>query len=885
MNLDKNKVIAGLLLGRSGSVGFPGKNTYPIMGRPLMVYPMLAGLNSKYIDKMFFSTDSDEYKHIGRDHGLEIIDRPAELATKQALGEDAFVHGYKMIKEYYVQQGKELEILVLFFCNSATILSETIDEGIEVLLQHPDYDSAVTVSAYNMWSPLRARRETAEGLLQPFVPFETFGDPRTLNCDRDSQGDVLFADMGISIVRPRCLDNLQNGLLPQKWMGQRIYPIKQWGGCDIDFEWQVPGVIHWLQKHGFSETTTPYDFQDLVLPIREHLNSIERTKNTTHSRLGYLRLDKNENLISVPDAFLSKLRQLITSDFISAYPEVDQLYAKLAKFLEVSPDNLFLTSGSDAAIKAAFEVFVAKNDGVLILDPTYAMFYVYAKIFQAKIIAVGYEGDLSLSADKVIQQIYLQKPKLICIANPNSPTGTIFSPSDIERIIRICAELGSVVLLDEAYYPFYPQSGIDLIKIYPNLLVTRTFSKAEGLASVRLGYSIGHKKMIDCLHKVRPMYEINAFAARFAELILDNYLIVKENLAEIQKGREYLEAELIKMKLPFFKTYANFININVGSREMSIDIAKFMHDHKILIKGGFDGVLKNCVRVNFGSIDQMRKFLDCLKMSMPLRSKTQILTNYNSDELFNYYTNHRTSWDELYPTEKQSFERLRLLSNGRLEKILDVGCACGGLAKALAEKFQIDEYVGIDISSSMIAGASQLCSCLPFAHHFIVGDVIENNDLKNERFDLVTSLSCADWNANTEQIITRCWNYVKSGGYFLISLRLTTEKGCHDIKNSYQYVWFDHNKPIPDDTPVTSYVVFNVEEALGNIKNIFPRVSHVISYGAWHEPSFSARTPFTKLFFSVFLVRKGESNSGNVNFELNWPEEILSKINYKNTNI
>ena len=157
------------------------------------------------------------------------------------------------------EQGEVIELMVLLFCNAATILPETIDEGIEVLRNNPEYDSAVTVSCYNMWSPLRARKIESDGLLQPFVPFETFGDPKTLNCDRDSQGDVWFADMGVSIVKPRCLENLEEGLLPQKWMGQKIYPLKQWGGCDIDNEWQLPGLKHWLKKHGFTKDKSPYD--------------------------------------------------------------------------------------------------------------------------------------------------------------------------------------------------------------------------------------------------------------------------------------------------------------------------------------------------------------------------------------------------------------------------------------------------------------------------------------------------------------------------------------------------------------------------------------------------------------------------------------------------
>jgi len=253
-------MIAALLLGRKGSVGFPGKNFYPVLGRPLMGYPLLAAIYAKNVDKVYVSTDDKRIMDISRKHGAEIIVRPPELASKSALGEHAYVHGYRVIKDS-LSSGDNIELMVLLFCNAATVLAKTIDEGIEMLRSNPSYDSAVTVSCYNMWSPLRARKIGEDGLLHPFVPFETFGDPATLNCDRDSQGDVWFADMGVSIVRPRCLENLDQGLLPQKWMGQKIYPLKQWGGCDVDYEGQLPGVEFWLRKHGFSETETPYERQ------------------------------------------------------------------------------------------------------------------------------------------------------------------------------------------------------------------------------------------------------------------------------------------------------------------------------------------------------------------------------------------------------------------------------------------------------------------------------------------------------------------------------------------------------------------------------------------------------------------------------------------------
>jgi len=254
-------MIVALLLGREGSVGFPGKNTAPVLGRPMMAYPLLAARHANSVDEVYVSTDSSTIREIAKEYSASSIDRPPELCTATALGEDAYVHGYKHIRDVLK---KDIELMVLLFCNGATITAQTIDEGIEVLRRDPTLDSAVTVSRYNMWSPLRARQVGPDGLLRPFVPVETFGDPKTLNCDRDSQGDVWFADMSVSIVRPHCLDALHEGVLPQKWMGQRIYPLKQWGGLDVDYEWQVPQVEFWLRKHGFSEKKTPYDVDGLA---------------------------------------------------------------------------------------------------------------------------------------------------------------------------------------------------------------------------------------------------------------------------------------------------------------------------------------------------------------------------------------------------------------------------------------------------------------------------------------------------------------------------------------------------------------------------------------------------------------------------------------------
>lgn len=241
-------MVITILMGRKGSKGFPGKNLHIVSGHPLAYYPMRAAKGCPEIDRIFLSTDDEALMKLAEDNGVEIIKRPPELCTDAALGEEVYRHAYNTVRDRYKKE--KIEMIVLLMCNAPTITSQELSEGIKILRRNPEYDSAVTVSRYNMWSPLRARRIDKDGLLKPFVPFEAFGDPRALNCDRDSQGDVWFADMGASIIRPRCLENMDEGLLPQKWMGRSIYPIKQYGGLDVDYEWQIPLVEYWLKEHG-----------------------------------------------------------------------------------------------------------------------------------------------------------------------------------------------------------------------------------------------------------------------------------------------------------------------------------------------------------------------------------------------------------------------------------------------------------------------------------------------------------------------------------------------------------------------------------------------------------------------------------------------------------
>lgn len=245
-----------ILLGRKGSKGIIGKNLISIMGRPALHYPIMAAINSKFVKKTYVSSDDETIFRHALGFGFERIDRPNSLCTDDALFEDALEHAYFEVKK---RLGKAPEFMVVLMCNAVTVDAELIDRAIELLKNNLQADSAVTVTKFDMYSPLRARKLDSEGYLKPFVPFECFGDPTNLTCDRNSQGDCFFADMSHSVVRSRCLENLKQGLLPQKWMGQKILPVYNTIGCDIDEPWQVDMSVRWLKEKGFTEKRTPYD--------------------------------------------------------------------------------------------------------------------------------------------------------------------------------------------------------------------------------------------------------------------------------------------------------------------------------------------------------------------------------------------------------------------------------------------------------------------------------------------------------------------------------------------------------------------------------------------------------------------------------------------------
>lgn len=247
-------MIAALLIAKHKSGGVPGKNFMPLLGRPMVLYSILAAKHASRIDKVFVSTDSPAIKEIAEALGCAIIERPTELAQSESPTEHAYAHGYRTIKALH----PELKIMALMFGNTPHVLAKELDRGILLLEENEAWDSVMSVAKYNMFSPMRARSISPDGTTGPTLNLDAMGLTNTFH--RDAMGDIFYADFSVMIVRPdRCLEEPDAGALPFVWMGKTVGALEVPGGFDVDAPWQIAAQEFFLRENGFSHTRTPYD--------------------------------------------------------------------------------------------------------------------------------------------------------------------------------------------------------------------------------------------------------------------------------------------------------------------------------------------------------------------------------------------------------------------------------------------------------------------------------------------------------------------------------------------------------------------------------------------------------------------------------------------------
>ncbi|CAA6604999.1 Histidinol-phosphate/aromatic aminotransferase and cobyric acid decarboxylase [Rhodospirillaceae bacterium LM-1] len=275
-------------------------------------------------------------------------------------------------------------------------------------------------------------------------------------------------------------------------------------------------------------------------------------------------LDKNENCDPELSRVVTEVMRALPPEAYFTYPDNAPLYAKLADSLELFPEQLVLTAGSDGAIRAVFEAYISPGDVVLHTNPTFAMYSVYSRMYGAKAVALDYQpsddGPQLLSA-QIIEAIAKQRPKLVCLPNPDSPTGTVFPIREMELIIRAAGRVGALILIDEAYFPFHAESCIAWTRRFDHLVVARSTGKAWGLAGLRIGYAAASPEVAKVLHKVRPMYEVNTVAVHAFLRMLDHAGEMMQSVRRLQAGKDLFLSQMARLGYRTLKGQGNFMHV------------------------------------------------------------------------------------------------------------------------------------------------------------------------------------------------------------------------------------------------------------------------------------------------------------------------------------
>ena len=360
-----------------------------------------------------------------------------------------------------------------------------------------------------------------------------------------------------------------------------------------------------------------------MIAPKELIKGITRPPPDISKRSNTYRFDRNERTtLFSDDEFQSMLSTLTPYDLV-AYGELEPFYDGIKRWLNVDRDNILLTSGSDTGIKAVFEAFVEKDDEVLNLLPNYAMFSVYSRMFGAREVKRYYEKDLTLNVAEFISEIH-EKTKLVIISNPGH-TGTVIDEEDLIRIGETATNHGSLFLVDEAYHHFYPKTMIGYFNQLKNMLVVRTFSKAFGLASLRMGILIGCKELISELYRVKLVHEITGVAGKIGMYMLDHLEIMNNHVNSVNEGKELLYKKLPELGIKVLRSESNFVFFKLPKDKDKVYLISALNKEDIYIKGPFnDHPFDGHLRVTVGDVSQMDLFYNSIKNII---SKGELGTN------------------------------------------------------------------------------------------------------------------------------------------------------------------------------------------------------------------------------------------------------------------
>lgn len=320
-----------------------------------------------------------------------------------------------------------------------------------------------------------------------------------------------------------------------------------------------------------------------------------------------LRLDMNESTTGCSPRVLARI-QAMDAKKVALYPSRERGELMVSRLLGRPPAQVLLTNGADEAIDLLCRAYLEREDELLLSTPTFPMYEIFARAAGANAKKIPSGPEFSFPVDEIIAAIN-PKTRLIVITSPNNPTGAITSDQDIMNVCRAAPD--AAVLVDEAYFEFYGQTMLGVVGTLHNLFITRTFSKAYGLAGMRLGVLVGASEHIGAIRRMTSPFNINGFAVAALEEALRDQKFVNDYVAQIRSTREWFREQLQELGFKCWPSQANFVLVSLGEQKEAI--LKQMRAWGIALRDRQD--CEGCVRITIGKQQEMEVVVLALKQA------------------------------------------------------------------------------------------------------------------------------------------------------------------------------------------------------------------------------------------------------------------------------
>ena len=336
---------------------------------------------------------------------------------------------------------------------------------------------------------------------------------------------------------------------------------------------------------------------------------------TLHAYEAPIRLHQNENPYDFPAELKEETLRRFRQRQWSRYPDFvpDSLRLRLAEFAGWHKDGVLLGNGSNELLQATLTVLVKSRTRVAIPFPTFTVYRLIARILGAKVIDIPLDPDMSYNVGELIAKSQESGAGVLILNNPNNPTGSAIREEDLARILQ---QFSGYVLLDEAYYEFCGRTGLGFLADYPQLIITRTFSKAMGMAGLRVGYLLAHSDLAAQISKAKLPYNINQFSLTAAEVALENVARFRPAIEAVLREKERLGREL--GRIPGLKVYPSESNFFL----IEVPVAPRVLFEGLLAQGilvrdvSSYPMLAKCLRVSVGTEQENNRLLSALRASL-----------------------------------------------------------------------------------------------------------------------------------------------------------------------------------------------------------------------------------------------------------------------------